>query len=428
MVAAYFQSVWEILLELAPWLLLGAAAAGALHVLLPANFVQRHLRGRRGVAKSVLLGVPLPLCSCGVIPVGLGMKKDGASDGAAVGFLIATPQTGVDSVLVTSSFLGWPFAIFKVFAALATGLVGGWLADAGEESSAGSGLSSLPVVDPHATPAPSTRNRSWRAFADHALMILESIWKWLVFGVLASAAITTLLPETALAGLGRYGGLPAMLAALAVSLPLYVCATASVPMAAALVAAGLPTGAALVFLMAGPATNVATIGAVAKTLGRRALTVYLATIIVGSVAFGLLFNWLLTGVGEQSLLHEHGHPWWAVASAVALLALTAYFALQEARRRLAGPRAAAAGECRSCTDDAPASSADGGASDADAIQVAIDGMHCQSCVNRVTDALQAEPGVAAVSVSLDPQHATVRGNVSHQRVREIIESTGFAAK
>ena len=124
------DAIWNILLELAPWLLLGAVVAGALHVILPANWMQRHLTGRGGVLKAVLVGIPLPLCSCGVIPVGLGLKRDGASNGAAVGFLISTPQTGVDSILVSASFLGWPFALFKVFAALVTGLIGGTLADA----------------------------------------------------------------------------------------------------------------------------------------------------------------------------------------------------------------------------------------------------------------------------------------------------------
>ena len=108
----YLEQVWQIMLALAPWLFLGAAVSGIIHVLLPGNFVQRHLTGRGSIVKSVILGVPLPLCSCGVIPAGLGLKKEGASDGASVGFLISTPQTGVDSILVAAAFFGWPFALF----------------------------------------------------------------------------------------------------------------------------------------------------------------------------------------------------------------------------------------------------------------------------------------------------------------------------
>ena len=117
------DAIWEVVVSLAPPLVLGAIIAGAIHVLLPPDFVGRQLRGRVGVLKSVLLGVPLPLCSCGVLPTALGLKRDGASDGASVGFLISTPQTGVDSILVSGSFLGWPFALFKVLSAAVTGVV-----------------------------------------------------------------------------------------------------------------------------------------------------------------------------------------------------------------------------------------------------------------------------------------------------------------
>ena len=120
---------WNILCQLAPWLLLGMLLSGLLHVGLPKDFVRRKFQGFSGVVKSVLLGVPLPLCSCGVVPAGIGLKNQGASDGASVGFLISTPQTGVDSILVSASFFGWPFAIFKMFTAAVTGLIGGALAD-----------------------------------------------------------------------------------------------------------------------------------------------------------------------------------------------------------------------------------------------------------------------------------------------------------
>lgn len=162
------HAMWNVLLGLAPWLLLGMAIAGLLHVALPANFVRRQLRGRSGVLRAVALGVPLPLCSCGVIPAGLGLKKDGASNGAVVGFLISTPQTGVDSILVSSSFLGWPFALFKVVSAAVTGLVGGWITDRV------AGGAPDPTTDGDAPAAGSTR-RSLKDAVEHAVDILRSI-------------------------------------------------------------------------------------------------------------------------------------------------------------------------------------------------------------------------------------------------------------
>jgi uncharacterized protein len=318
-------AIWRILLELSPWLLLGAAIAGLLHWLLPADFVKRWMRGAGGVWRGVLVGVPLPLCSCSVIPVGLGLKKQGASDGATVGFLISTPQTGVDSVLVTASMLGWPFALFKIAAAAVTGLVGGWLTDA--VSAPPKPSLELPILEP--APAP----RTFRTAVDYALMILQMVWRWLVVGVLVSAVIEVWLPPELFGSLAASTGgrLGAMLVALAVGIPLYVCATASVPIAAALVAGGLPTGAALVFLMAGPATNVATIGAVYRTLGGRVLAVYLGTIIVGSMAGGLLFEHLLPASAITSA-HAHHHErfaWWHTVSALVVIALCGYFAMKE---------------------------------------------------------------------------------------------------
>ena len=203
-------AIWEIMLELSPWLLLGAVVAAALHTFIPQNFIQRELQGPAGIFKAVLLGVPLPLCSCGVIPTGLGLQRDGASRGATVGFLISTPQTGVDSILVSASFLGWPFALFKVVSAALTGLIGGFLTDMVEaEASA-----------PRPTPVSSQSKRpTVRDGIEHGIDILQTIWRWLVFGVLASAAIDVFLPETWSSQLSHVSPWMAMLAVLAISTP-----------------------------------------------------------------------------------------------------------------------------------------------------------------------------------------------------------------
>ncbi len=319
--ASFIAACWQVLLELAPWLLLGTAVAGLLHVLLPRDFLKSQFTGSSGLWKAVGLGVPLPLCSCAVIPVGLSLKQSGATNGATVAFLISTPQTGVDSVLVSASFLGWPFALFKVASASVMGLIGGWWTDQEQALT-------LPIVasdNPAAIPPPSRLGAMWW----HCLELLRSIWRWLLVGVIASAAITTFLPTTALSHVGLGNPLLAMVVTLIISLPLYVCATASVPIAAALVASGLPVGAALVFLIAGPATNVATIGAVQRVLGRRALAIYLATVISGSIVCGWSFSFL-TDAGTVELPHTHEHAnGWSIASAIVLLALLGWFALQE---------------------------------------------------------------------------------------------------
>ena len=169
----FVHAFWQVLLDLAPWLLLGALVAGVLHALLPPDFLNSHLSGGSGIFKAVGLGVPLPLCSCAVIPVGLGLKQGGASDGATVAFLISTPQTGIDSILVSASFLGWPFAIFKVASAAITGLLGGWWTDQRPHAS-------RPVITIAASPRTSAIHR-WAVLFQHSLALLRSIWRWLLW-------------------------------------------------------------------------------------------------------------------------------------------------------------------------------------------------------------------------------------------------------
>jgi len=207
-----------------------------------------------------------------------------------------------------------------------TGLVGGWCTDRLTRPS-------LPIVSTDETPPEQSINR-WTTLLNHSIELLRSIWRWLLFGVLASAAIEVLLPPDAFAGLTGQSEIMAMLVTLIVALPLYVCATASVPIAAALVASGLPVGAALVFLMAGPATNVATIGAVYRALGSRALAIYLSTVILGSIACGWLFGFLIDG-NLAVVPHDHGNAaWWSISSAVVLLGLLGWFAWLDIRRAL----------------------------------------------------------------------------------------------
>ncbi len=385
-------ATWEVLLELAPWLLLGAAVAGLLHGLLPAGFIERHLHGRGAVLRAVVFGVPMPLCSCGVIPAGLGLKQDGASDGAAIGFLVSTPQTGVDSILVSGALLGWPFALLKVGAAAVTGLVAGGLTER---------FGGPRVALSDARPAGEGTGGGLRAMLDHSLMLLQTIWRWVAFGVLASAAITAFIPADALPEFAGESALLAMLGALAISVPLYVCATASVPIAAALVTAGMPLSAALVFLMAGPATNVATIGAIHRGFGRRITAIYLGTVVVGSMLLGWGMSWVLAD-RPMGHVHEHGASLPAQIAAVALIGLTAWFAVTDVRRWWAS---------RQPTDGA--------------MTLAVEGMTCNGCVRRLERVLGGLDGVDEANVSLEPGQAVVRGTMQREAVEGAIVGAGF---
>lgn len=408
MTARYFHHVWQVLLELSPWLLGGLAMAGLLHGLLPPRFIERHLGCSRftSVLKAVLLGVPMPLCSCGVIPAALGIRRQGASNGAAIGFLISTPQTGVDSILVSGAFLGWPFAWFKVFSALLTGLLGGALTQAVDRAA--------PVPD-DAGPSACRGRVGPVGMLDYAVNdLLHMIWIWIVVGVLVSAAISTWVPDDYLAGTAL-GGPLAPLLVLVVSLPLYVCATSSVPIAASMVAAGMPTGAALVFLMAGPASNVATIGAVYRGFGGRVLGVYLATIMLGSLVLGYAFDFVLEGAGAVVHPGGHGHGLPGLISALVLLGLFAWFGLRAVHGRYRRRRAAAG----------IAGGGDGG----EELALAVGGMRCGGCVQRVQSALQSQAGVSGADVDLDAGRVTVRGRgLGAERLADAVRAAGFTAE
>lgn len=310
-------------------MLLGAFVAGLMHVLVPAGWIKRQLGGRMGVWKATIIGIPLPLCSCGVIPVGLGLRRNGAGNGATVGFLISTPQTGVDSILVSASFMGWPFAILKVAAALITGLIGGYLADDQSVEEANSAEPEKPGCD---------HGPGWKAAFSHGFQLIRSVWCWLVGGVFASALITYFAPTELISQQAVFQGFTALVVTLLISLPLYVCATASVPIAAALVASGFPPGAALVFLMAGPATNVATLGTIYKSLGWRPLIVYLTTIVAGSLIAGTAFNQVIDVNDVLAAAHSHGNTWWETSSALVLAGAVVWFAVEEGISFFSGQR------------------------------------------------------------------------------------------
>jgi uncharacterized membrane protein YraQ (UPF0718 family)/copper chaperone CopZ len=405
----FLAACWKILCELAPWLLLGMALSGVMHVLLPKNFIRRKLQGAAGVVKAVGLGVPLPLCSCGVVPAGIGLKNQGASNGSAVGFLISTPQTGIDSILVSASFFGWPFAIFKMVTAAITGIIGGWITDLAVRPDSSDAL----AFDPTDTPPVVTNkeNSFSQKLAEiwfHGLEIVQSIWIWLAIGILVSAAIDTVMPDAWLETVGSWGLLPAMFLVLLISTPLYVCATASVPIAAALVYGGLPPAAALVFLMAGPATNITTMGAVQSRFGWRTLFVYLTTITLGSMLFAWLFDWLLTANVVKNVTHQHDHQaWWSIASAAILLLMMVYFAWDEVARRLRRPL--------ETTDGGPA------------ITIPVEGMTCGSCVGRLEKALRDCDDIDSAQVQLNPGLATIVGKVEPAKVHAIVQELGFVS-
>ena len=333
----FINAVIDLSNAMAPYILFGLLFAGILHELVPDTLVTKHLGKENiwSVIKSTLFGVPLPVCSCGVIPLATSIKKSGASKGATLSFLISTPITGVDSILATYGIFGWIFTIYRAITSMIIAMVAGILTnlfDRKEEvvkpkfsavnnstASSFSPTAFTPTSSPKevssccsGTTSCCSSEAKKRGFSLVAALkyafitLLGDIAKPLFWGLILGALITVAIPQNLSDILVEYAWL-SYLIVIAIAVPMYVCATASLPIAAGLMLSGVSAGAAFVFLSAGPATNTVTIGVVKKMLGTRSLTIYLGSIIIGSVLFGLGLDYLFLSsqIDPQSLVHLH---------------------------------------------------------------------------------------------------------------------------
>ena len=293
------------------YILTGLLIAGILKQLIPDDFIASHLGEKKSasVIKATLLGIPMPVCSCSVIPLAKSLQKEGASKGAVQSFLISTPITGVDSILATYSFFGWFFTFYRVITsviiALITGILQNMIDDkantAAEEPVCCSGCCCESKVTEK-----KKRFRSKEALKYAYVTLFGDIYKALFIGLIFGGLFTTLLPKEILQPLFEYQ-LLTYFAVLIIAMPLYVCATASLPIAAAFMLSGMSPGAAFVFLSAGPATNSVTMGVVAQMFGKKSLLLYLGTIATLSILFGYLFDTFFGKLEVLSIAKEAEH-------------------------------------------------------------------------------------------------------------------------
>ncbi len=292
---------WQIFLESAPYILFGFFAAGVLKALVPEAAVARHL-GRNSTAsvlKASLFGIPLPLCSCGVIPAAIGLRRQGASKGASAAFLVSVPETGIDSIAITWALLDPLMTVVRPLAAFITATVTGLLINRLPEKSASPDAPAEACGCAGPAPEQPPLPRRLRDGLGYAFgEMLSDIGRWLLLGIAVAGAIAYFLPADFFTRYLGHEGLSLLLMLLA-GIPLYICASASTPIAAALVLKGLSPGAALVFLLAGPATNTATVAVVARFWGKAATAVYLFSIAVCSLALGWLTNRLYAWSGAD---------------------------------------------------------------------------------------------------------------------------------
>lgn len=420
--------------EMAPYLLLGFLLAGLMHAFIPGAVYSKYLAepNMKSVVRAALFGIPLPLCSCGVLPTAMSLRREGASKGATVSFLIATPQTGIDSIVATYSLMGWSFAIIRPVAALLTAVLGGKVVNVieGNEGAGvigGSGESGCgcqagdSCCGGHGKAPASFAGKIKEALRYACIDMMASVGKWLVVGLLVAGLITVFVPDTCFE-VFKGNSLTSMLLVLSLSVPMYLCATGSIPIAVALMMKGLTPGAALVLLMAGPACSVASVLVVNKVMGRRTLVAYLASIISGALGFGLAIDYLLPRswflshlVASHACAESHGGLF-ASGCAILLCILLAnalLFRKYRSRRK-----------CRmeqSNTDSRTNNNTHSTMKQA----FIINGMTCNHCRMSAEKAIRSVKGVVSVSVDLDSKKAVVEGDFSSEDVGKAVEEIGF---
>ena len=390
---------------MAPYLLLGFFIAGVLHVFVPQRFYARYLsrNNKLSVVWAALLGIPLPLCSCGVIPTAIGLKNEKASKGAIASFLIATPQTGIDSILATFSLMGLGFAIIRPTAALITGVCGGLLVNRM--------LRDDDVVDIDSCSCQTEKgNKVWRVLKYAYYDMLRDIGLRLIIGLVVAALIQVAVPDEFFLQFGSQPLLQ-MLVLLVIAIPMYICSTGSIPVAAALMVKGLSPGAALVMLMAGPAVNLASILVVHKSMGRRFTSIYLMTIVAFAILFGLLLN--ATGIDFTVAAQDAccmgtsalPNPFKLICATI-LTRLITFALMMKLFSKFTSKETL----------------------DPDVTIYRVEDMHCSHCEAAVVRAVEELPGVEKAKASASANTLTIKGPATEEAIRAAVEGIGYTFK
>lgn len=416
------DSIWEIiksaymlLFEMGPYLMLGLFFVALLNFFFTKDLIIKYI-GKDdfwSVLKASLFGVPLPLCSCGVIPTSAYMSKNGASRSAVVSFLISTPQTGIDSIIATYGMMGWVFAIFRPLVALISGVAGGSLIRyiKPEKEYLESSKASLSCdINIGLGPWAKLKNSVYYAFYS----FLNDIAFQFVIGLMIGGLITYLIPEKFFENSSISNGLPGMLLMIAIGAPMYICATSSIPIAVSLMMKGFSPGVAFVFLAVGPVTNAASFAILMKTLGKKTTISYIAIVSVLAIIFGYILDgvYAVAGFDNMAFLqmsHSHHHmretnPFiFSVSIAFQLLfaiiiinkLINKYIRRNKIMENITGNK------------------------------ISIKGMECNHCVMTVTNAAKKVSGVRDIKVDLNDSSAIVDGDFDYDVLKKAIEDVGY---
>ncbi len=411
--------------DMASYLLFGLIVVGVLHLFFKRELILRFLGGNhyKASVNACLLGVPLPLCSCGVIPTSVYLSKNGASKSAVLAFLVSTPQTGVDSIMATFGTLGPVFAVFRPFAAFIMGVVTGIFTelfnrkddvifDSDEpETCSGDSCNGESCSTEHHEEKPVNRFKYMMNYAFGEF--LDDISIHFIVGLIIAALISFYIPDNFFAETSINSGLLGMIVVILIGVPMYICATSSIPIAVALIMKGFSPGVAFVFLTVGPATNAATIAILFKAIGKKNTLIYLASIIAGSVIFALLFDLFLNtfDISVKEVVHQHYHEAGnnviKVIGGIVFGLLLLRSVYTNLKHRFSRKEVKVEEKAKT---------------------IVVHGMSCNHCAKTVQDAVMKLHNVKDVQVDLQHNHVHVDGDVDLKEVKNAIESAGYTTE
>ncbi len=419
--------IWGILkatlylfIEMAPYLMLGFLFVGILNLFITKDLIAKHIGDNsfKSVFKAALFGIPLPLCSCGVIPTSVYMVKNGASKPSVVSFLTATPQTGIDSIFATYGMMGPVIAVFRPIAALLMGIINGILTRLGnirDTELQSDNRISTDSYNYNQNPQKDIKYYFQKFFVYPFVEFLDDISSQFIVGLFIAGLITFLIPENFFSKSMISNGLLGMLVLLLISIPMYVCATASIPIAVSLMLKGFSPGVAFVFLAAGPATNAASLSVISKVLGKKITTYFVVLIAVMSIVFGLLLDWIFSFLNIDPLsqiatveVHNMNHfgIFQSIVSGILFILL-----IMSMYRKFIQPRFRKELVVKNNNK-----------------KINIEGMTCNHCVMNVTKTIEAIPGVNSVEVSLAEHAAFVEGEFDVDKLQKDVEAIGYKVR
>ncbi|MFA7626124.1 MAG: SO_0444 family Cu/Zn efflux transporter [Candidatus Kapaibacterium sp.] len=418
-----FSEIISMFIEMAPYIILGLIFVALLNFFVSKDLISKHIGQNNFLSlfKAAIFGVPLPLCSCGVVPTAVYMAKNGASKGATVSFLISTPQTGIDSIIATYGMLGPLFAIFRPFAALIMGILGGisvkYFGDSQESYEKPKFIGLKQMIDKPISKL-KTKKLSFDSIKQTMrysfVEFVDDISVQFMAGVIIAGLIAYFIPDNYFGDSGISSGIVGMLIMIIIGVPMYVCATASIPIAMSLIMKGFSPGVAFVFLAVGPATNVATIAIISKSLGKRITVIYISAIALLSIIMGYFLDFIYYMTGDSGIFHNHIHTHESifltpemsyVISVIFLLIIILSFYRKFVAKYFKN------------NDDI--------IEHQDMIKVEIKGMTCNHCVATVSETAMNITGLSRIEISLEENTAYIEGDFDMDKFKTEIENVGY---